>query len=123
MTEPDVSKPEDQTLGEEIIEGLADLSEAIESGEPLREKFKVTERRVPQSFDSLYNMSGPRHAQDEPPKYAIGEAFTAACEALGDDTTMLRVFCGQLTGVVCEGKSMDDGHKAVVKAWKGREGP
>lgn len=31
-----------QTLGEEIIEGLSELSEAVANGETLSERFKVT---------------------------------------------------------------------------------
>lgn len=32
-----------QSLGEEIIEGLTELTEVVESGQPLRQRFRVDE--------------------------------------------------------------------------------
>ncbi len=76
----------------------------------------------PRSTDPLLDTFGRRHAQDEKPKYDLGEAFTAACAALRDDTVLLSAFVEQLTAVTCHEKSMDAGHKAVVDAWKERAG-
>jgi hypothetical protein len=76
-----------------------------------------------QSFDRLYDMSGPRHAQREQPKYAVGAAFVAACEAIGvGDAAFGEMFCEELMRVIRREKSIDDGQTAVVKAWKARVG-
>lgn len=73
------------------------------------------------STDPLLDTFGPRHAQHEQPKYDVGAAFVAACEAIGvGNAPFAKRFCEELMRVICEENSIDAGQTAVVKAWKGR---
>ena len=75
-------------------------------------------------WDPLNAITGASsHAQDEQRMYKVGDAFTAAVEAIGVGFTPFgETFCEELIAVIRKEKRIDDARGVVLAAHKARAG-
>lgn len=95
------SKKEEQTLGEELVDGLRELSEAVASGKPLSARFTVrtvikpvmTEKKPKKPFMSGYKTYDDSQGHGSPDEWTeafrVRMGFDEAVAVLGDDDPLM----------------------------------
>lgn len=58
-------KKKRRNIGEELIKGLQSLNDALESGKPLEDTFRVTTIEKVNEFENVITVKGPKKSEND----------------------------------------------------------